>query len=94
MSELDAPPSPEPALTLSIPANLAPVDAAQAREDILAQLSTAGPGLQIDLDGSPVSPCGLQILVAVSRSARQRGLSWELTGSATDAIRDAGLAEL
>lgn len=69
-----------------IPADLSPVDAVPLRESILAALEGAEGDVGVDLDGEKASMCALQMLVATSRTATNRGISLRLSSRAEDAL--------
>jgi len=75
--------------TAHIPAALSPIEAGAARTrllDALGAARSAGTALSVDLDGTPVLPCALQLLAALEKSAAAAGVELRL-GPAAKAAR-------
>lgn len=71
--------------SLSFQAELPPSEAADVRDMLLAGIKAAKDGdktLALDLEGEPVTPCAIQLLVASTHSAAAAGVRLVLSEQA------------
>lgn len=70
---------------VSFQAELSPSDAVGVRDMLLAGIEAAKAGdtaLELDLEGEPVTPCAIQLLVATTHSAAAAGVKLSLSEQA------------
>lgn len=75
---------------VTLSSTLSPADADKERDLVIGALDGAAGSeapLGIDLDGEQLSPCALQLLIATTRSAKNRNVALDLSKTADTALK-------